>query len=236
MTDATPSENRSPFNTWYVWAGILLVVIVVAAIVVAVSTSGHDTKPSSGPTTSQPIADSDSVCGLPAGDQSIPTTAAPTTKWVLVGTVAAPDAPKTIGPGKLVDGLRTCFAHSPVGALYATANFYAQASSPSLAAAALHYFVVPGPGRDAAEAVDKASPPAGASGIQLVGFQVRQYQGNSAIVDVVVRNSNGALVSFVTSLSWVAGDWRIDVQNNGQPPVAPAQVNNLSGYLPWSGA
>ncbi|AOY74300.1 hypothetical protein ARZXY2_4801 (plasmid) [Arthrobacter sp. ZXY-2] len=51
---------------------------------------------------------------------------APKSKWELVGTMAVPTDPSTAGPGTVgKDGLRSCFAQSPTGALYATANIWA---------------------------------------------------------------------------------------------------------------
>ncbi|MDP9026951.1 MAG: hypothetical protein M3N46_05260 [Actinomycetota bacterium] len=238
MSEPTPAQPRSPFNGWYVWAAILLVVIVAAAVIVGISAASGGNKTSASPTKSpKPVAASDSVCGLQPGDQSIPTTAAPQTTWTLVGQVAAPDGPRAIGPGKITsDGLRTCFAQSPVGALYAAATFYALGSDAATAAAGYRYFLPAGAGRDAVLTTLSENPPKGGGGVQIAGFQVRKYERTSAVIDLAVRNSNAAFVSFVTQLVWQDGDWKVVVQDNGQPAVAPAQIDNLSGYLQWSGA
>ncbi len=67
-------------------------------------------------------------CSLSAGSQAVPVTA-PVSGWALVGSTAAPTARSTVGPQKSIDGLRVCFAHSPTGALFAAASFWAEATA-----------------------------------------------------------------------------------------------------------
>jgi hypothetical protein len=234
----TPETGKSPFSIWFWLAAALLVAVVVVGVIVAVSSANRppSSEPTGSSTPAPPTSDSDSICGLAAGDQSIPTTAPPETEWELVGKVAAPTSPE-VGPGDIDGtGLRTCFAHSPVGALFATANIYAQGADAALAVPSLEYFVLDGPGKAVAIATAREAGASGGGGIQVVGFKVVEYAEGEATIDVAFRNSSGGLASLPTVVRWDAGDWRLVVQDNGQAPIPPKQLTSLAGYIAWSGA
>lgn len=240
MTETAPSTPAAPasdggFNGKWIAAAVLLAVIVIAAIVVGifVTNGGDEDGDGAGPAP-DPTSESDSICGLEPGDQSIPTTNPPETEWGLVGTMAAPSSSNSAGPG-LTDGLRTCFAQSPEGALLATANMYAQGTDPELAIPTLEYFVAEGAGREAAIEQTESNPPTGGRGVQIVGFQILEYSEDEAYVDLLARNANGALVSLVNHMVWSEGDWKVIVQPNGQPATPPQQVDSPAGYVVWSG-
>ena len=55
------------------------------------------------------------------GDQTVPVTPPADTEWELVGRVVAPTAPEVYGPA-VTDPVRSCFARTPTGALYAAVN------------------------------------------------------------------------------------------------------------------
>ncbi|MDF1480342.1 hypothetical protein PYV02_14750 [Leifsonia sp. H3M29-4] len=221
---------------------MLLILVVAAGIGVAI-TAGAGGEPVSTATPGTPASSSsDSACDLPAGDQSVPTTEAPEAEWELVDRIAAPTA-AGIGPGVIADdGLRSCFAHSPLGALFAATNYYAQGSSPELALRNAEEHVAPGAGRDAVVAAIRSSAANGTIGgnpdvsVQFAGFQFLEYEPGRAVIDIAGRNSNGGVASFVTELVWVDGDWKLVVQDNGQPAVPSRQIPNLAGYVSWSGA
>lgn len=228
-----------------VWSTILIVVVVVAAIVLAVTSAGSGGDPNAAPSstgTVPPPDRSDSSCGLPAGDQSVPTTTAPESTWELVGRIAAP-IDEAYGPGVIEpDGLRSCYAHSPIGALYAVANLYVQGSMPDLAVRNIEEHVVPGVGQEVALEQIKVAVAEGSIGgpgdvsVQFAGFQFLSYGPESATIDIAARNSAGGMISFVTEVKWSDGDWKLVVQDNGQPAVPMRQLPSLVGYLPWSGA
>src|SRR3954454_1633445 len=113
-------------------AGLLL--LGLALLLVGTGGGNDDTSgppsakaPAAPPTRKDPNA---SICGLPAGNQQIPAVP-PQTRWELVGTIAAPTAPKTTGPGIQEGKRRLCFAHSPTGALFAAVNFVATSQAAS---------------------------------------------------------------------------------------------------------
>lgn len=224
-------------------AAVFIVGVIIAGIILVVTTSGKDAEKetqSARPNVAAPVVSSDSICGLEAGDQSVPTVEGPQTQWELVGRLAAPTATDTYGPGLIEDdGFRHCYAQSPVGALYAALNLYSLSSSgdKQLSARVSEELIAPGKGRDVLiREVETAKSADGDVSAQFAGFQFLKVSDREVIVDVALRASNGVIASFVTHMVWADGDWKMVVQDNGQPAVAMKTIPSLDGYIKWSGA
>ena len=242
MTDTT----TSPFKRrGFIAAAIVVGIIILAAIIVLISSlthSGQSSVAAPSPTESSATptpSGSASVCGLPGYETVSSLTTAPAVKWELVGTLAAPDDPNGAGPGTTTsDGFRSCYAHTAEGALFAAVNYGAMHTDSRLAPEVTEKALVPGPGRDAAMANQSATPaPEDNLRAQIVGFKVDAYNGDQATIDLVLQvSSSGALVSIPTVLQWSDGDWKGVTDDAGNSPLQPAQIENLGGYIPWSGA
>ena len=245
MNQSTESTTESnPFTKpGFIIAAALVVALLAAGIVIfllpkgqsdaqqAPPTPGTGNTPAVSPSAS---AAGSSVCGLPTSTETS-LGAAPETKWELVGTMAAPTDPQ-IGPGKTdARGIRSCFAHTPKGALYAAVNLWALGSDPSKERAIAEQLAAKGPGREAGMKAPQTQAPASAVKIQIAGFNV-SYTANQAVVDLAFKADNGALASVRTTLLWQDGDWKGVVADNGAPLEEPRQVRDLSGFIPWSGA
>lgn len=225
-----------------------VVVALIALLGVALTVTGpangnDDPAPRAAPTPSSPApsvqSGSGSGCKLeqPA-DQTIPVTAPANTTWELVGGVAAPTAPETVGPGQVDDGLRSCFARSPVGALYAAVNFVATTSRPDLRLRAVEELTASGEGRTRAIAALTAEgeQPASTPGAQIAGFAFRNYDEQGAVVDLAVRAGTGGQASLGVSLRWEDGDWKVILPPSGEAYDGIQPIPDLTGYVPWSGA
>ncbi|MDH6238559.1 hypothetical protein [Cryobacterium sp. CG_9.6] len=244
----TNTEQRSPFSRpGFIAAAIVVGVIVLAAIIVLVTSLTRDSdantaQPTSNPTSTSPSGDAadKSVCGLPGFDTENTLTNAPDTKWELVGTVAAPTDPKGAGPGTIDGGFRSCYAHTAEGALFASINLMAMGTDNRLAPELSKRFLVPGPGQDAALEREKSGENASDDQnfrAQLAGFKINSYSVDETTVDLVFQvSSSGALVSIPNVLQWSGGDWKGVTDAEGNNPLQPAQVENLGSYIPWSGA
>jgi hypothetical protein len=175
-----------------------------------------------------------SVCGLPAGSQQVPAVA-PETQWELVGTIAAPTEPKSIGPGIKEGKRRLCFAHSPAGALFAAVNFIAVAGRSPNDTALMRELTAEGAARD--ELLRQGSEPSDPSfRIQVAGFRMDAYAATETTVDLAFRTSErGALIHMTLPLRWQAGDWKAVIVT-AETPFVVERLQNLSGYVPWSGA
>lgn len=235
------TETRSPFRRrGFITAAIVVGVIVLAAIVVLVTSitrgggepvATPTSEPSSTPTTD---AADESVCGLPGFETENSLTSAPETDWELVGTVAAPDDPEGAGPGVTdSDGFRSCFAHTAEGALFAASNMLAMGSDARLQPLLADKLTVPGPGRDAAM---QATPSNTQIRYQIAGFQIRDYSKDEATIDLAVTVSSGQMASVPFLVQWSDGDWKAVLTDDGNPPLASAPLENLGGYTPWFGA
>lgn len=235
------NEDQNPMTKpKFIISAVVVALIVALGIILALLPKGGGTpaaEPStSGPTTAstQPsAAAAASVCGLPPGDQAKPATAPTDTKWELVGKIAAPTSPTQFGPGKTeANGLRSCFAHSPTGALYAGANVVILASS-GRNDLVLQYLTVDGPERDRMLSSSTAAGNSGSPSFQLAGFKLTDYSGDRAVIEYGFKVSNGTYGSLPVVLQWSSGDWKAVPPASGQPEGR--QLTNLSGFIPWEG-
>ena len=246
MSQSTESTTESnPFTKpKFIVSAALVVALIAAAIVIFLLPNGQgNAQPAPAPAESTSSATASpstsaaagqSVCGLPTSSESSLGTA-PATKWELVGTMAAPTDPK-IGPGKTDDqGIRSCFAHTPTGALYAAVNLWALGTDPSKEPTIAEKLAAKGPGRDAGMKAPPTSAPPSATKIQVAGFNV-SYTANQAVVDLAFKADTGALGSVRTTLLWQDGDWKGVVADDGTPLEEPRQISDLSGFILWSGA
>ena len=249
MSQSTESTTESnPFTKpGFIIAAALVVALIAAAVVIFLLPKGQDnaepapgTAVSANPATAGPSATAvagKSVCGLPSSTETA-LGAAPKSKWELVGKIAAPTDPKTFGPGVTdEDGFRSCFAKSPTGALYAATNILAMGSSgdPVLNRKATDQLLMPGPGRDIARA-DSSSKSTSNSTVQFRGFVIKSYSPSAANVDIAFQTDKGLLGHAVLPLQWADGDWKLAIADSGQLINEIAQLRDLSGFIPWSGA
>lgn len=249
MSQSTESTTESnPFTKpGFIIAAALVVALIAAAVVIFLLPKGQDnaqpapgTAVSANPATASPSATAvagKSFCGLPSSTETA-LGAAPKSKWELVGKIAAPTDPKTFGPGVTdEDGFRSCFAKSPTGALYAATNILAMGSSgdPVLNRKATDQLLMPGPGRDIARA-DSSSKSTSNSTVQFRGFVIKSYSPSAANVDIAFQTDKGLLGHAVLPLQWADGDWKLAIADSGQLINEIAQLRDLSGFIPWSGA
>ena len=151
--------DGSPFTRpgFLISAGVVLIIVVLAGFLIL---TGDDEPPSNTPSTGAPSNSAtsspqapdgdDDVCVVQADDDSVPV-AGPPAQWTLIGTVAAPSSDDA-GPAvtDAATGIRSCYAQTPTGALFAAANFLAAVSDPQLLETAVDQLAADGPGRDAA--------------------------------------------------------------------------------------
>jgi len=236
----TNNESKGPFAPrGFLAAAVVVGVIVLAAVVVLITSIGRGSssaisRPSSTPTIAAPIAKGGdkSICGLAGFETKDTLSNAPSVHWALVGTIAAPSA-SLAGPGKVTNGLRTCYAHTAEGALLMATNFIAMGSDATLGPRLVN-LVAPGPGRDAL--ASKPSTSTSSSEAQVAGYKIGAYSGSQSTVEIVLNYSDGSLVSIPLKLVWAQGDWKVVLTDSGDFPLAPAQIQDLGGYTPWSGA
>lgn len=240
---ADNKKNQSPFTRpGFIAAALVVAVIVIAGIVVGgLKGTGHRA-PASSPPPSSPAAASSSagspdasVCGLKGTTLSGSVTSAPPVdEWQYQGTTAYPVS-HTAGPGRTdTTGVRTCFQHSPAGAVFAAANAVAQGTDSGTAHAWLNYFVT-GPARDDFLSTSSGTSTAAGARVQITGFRLLSYDAAAATVDMAVRGSSAGQsvdLSMVYQLVWESGDWKLTVAD-ASTPIDVATLPALTGYILW---
>jgi hypothetical protein len=247
-TERTTESN--PFTKpGFILAAALVVALIAAALVIFLLPKGQDNThaapaPSPDSTFTTPTTSADaagkSICGLPSSTETALGTA-PKSKWELVGRMAVPTDPLAAGPGLTdSDGFRSCFAHSPTGALYSAMNIGAlgSAGSPPLEVKLADKLLVPGKGRDAAmnEAASSTASTGSATTIQVKGFSLKSYTASEANLDLAFETNKGVLVHTILSMRWMDGDWKVKPADDGVTFSGVSQLSDLSGFILWSGA
>lgn len=236
MSDLNSSNRKDPK---FLAAAILLGLVLIAGIVLIgvrlFSGGTNNGLPDTTATATNKPTGSSSACGVPDGSQTVPSSA-PEAEWSLAGKTAAPVS-EVFGPSKVLEGVHTCFAHNPTGALFAAINYYADTTDPAVRTKTLlaeRIF------SDANSGKADMGEDSGANALptyQVSGFRVDDAMPNRVSVAVVVRSTEGptagqqAAVTF--TMGWQSGDWRVIVPPNGQPPTTA--IASLSGYIAWSG-
>jgi len=222
----------------FVVSAIVVAIIVVLGVVLTVAGGRGDSTAATPAAQTPPAvapAPAPGGCDLPAGDQAVPDDTPRDTRWELVGKMIAPTAPKTYGPAVVDDGFRTCFAHSPMGALYATVNFWATGTAKP-AVEVLRKLAAPSSAREngiKASLGDDQPSLGQSSGLQVAGFSFASYDQSRAGVKLAFRLQNGRLVQLDTTMLWTRGDWRYEVPLDQRPPTSP--LNDLTAFIAWKG-
>lgn len=256
-------DNGDP-SPWarpgFIAAAVVIVVAVACGVYALTTTGGHrnsavptrthtattaTTNRTRGVMKAKTAAKSTDGCGVPPGPQAVPTVAPAGITWTLWRTVALPSSP-TAGPLVVKGNTARCFAHSPLGALIAAVQIDMRFHTAETAEwrTVVYEQMVPSRGREklAAEVealvksdpAQAAAPPAPGSIAQVAGFSFISYTPQTAVIDLVVTDSGRYAVGPVT-VSWVGGDWKLDVQPAGTV-TGPAQpISSTVGYVAWSG-
>ncbi|MET3952822.1 hypothetical protein [Arthrobacter sp. UYEF36] len=247
MSQSTESTTESnPFTKpGFIIAGALVVALIAAAVVIFLLPKGQNSAqpgPAASPgstTTAAPTKSADaagkSVCGLPSSTETA-LGAAPKSKWELLGTMAVPTDPPTVGPGRVgKDGLRSCFAQSPTGSLYATVNIWASSFN-GYAKQVYLDLSADSPSRDkAVQAIQTGKDVSSGTSpkVQIAGFIIHSYTPETAVVELAIKSADGGYGAFSTSLLWEDGDWKLDIPAAGGGAVR--QISDLSSFIPWAG-
>lgn len=190
-------------------------------------------------TTAEPVL-GESVCGLDATGGTTLTSAPENVEWEFLGGIAAPKSAEH-GPG-LVDeqtGVRSCYSHTPEGALLAATSMLAASGDTELLMETTRALVLEGPGKqrtidsleDRLDDGDTSSVP-----IEVAGFRLLSYSPERATVEVVLAadSSEGKIYQTTASdVVWEDGDWYFEIDADGSGGPIDGQIKDLSGYIPW---
>lgn len=167
---------------------------------------------------------------------SEPLLVAPEVTWHVFSGVPLPYS--EAGPRSVDGPVFAGYERSPTGALLAAAHLGTRSllTPGSGWLGVVEAQVLPGPGRDAfvavREEVDKLDPP-GTYG-QPAGFRFVAFTPDVAVLQEVSRFSlTGRLQVTTTTLRWVDGDWRLELQPDGSASPTAQSVQDLDGFVVW---
>ncbi|GAA2836539.1 hypothetical protein [Kribbella solani] len=196
---------------------------------------------SSRPTPPPPPNNSTGGCNNPKPDQAIPRLLAPpAVSWTFEGDILIP-LQAAGGPATTSStGVRSCFAHSPTGAVLAAMVMLGQVSNQQIGIEVLETRTMPGPGRAKAIAglkQEMATPQAQVN-VQFAGFKVLDYTPGRALIQIAAELENKGIGALPITMVWSHGDWRVQLQEDGSfnGQVSPDILSGLNGYVRFSGA
>jgi hypothetical protein len=193
--------------------------------------------------TPPPANNSVGGCHVAKPPQAIPRYYAPTAvTWQFDGTMLIP-LQVAGGPAKTAaNGVKSCFAHSPTGAVLAAMVLLGQVQNRSIALDVLKERVVPGPGQVKAIAEGRAelATPPDTTDVQFAGFKVVAYpkDGSQAIIQIAAQLGDQGVGALLVTMQWFKGDWRALLQDDGtfNGTVEPDILSTLNGYVRFSGS
>ena len=244
MTDHIAADDNS---TWWRTPRFLISAVLVSLLIVlgialwlwpdAESPSQAAPAPA---TTADPISGEESVCGLDATGGTTLTKAPEDVEWSALGAIYAPSSEEH-GPGTVDSdtGVRSCFSHTPEGALLASTNMLVSGSDPQVLLDTIRARVMDGPGKDISignvqqrvAANDTTSVP-----VEVAGFRLLSYTEDKATVEVVLAADDGTEKVYsttATDMVWHEGDWHFALQDDGSGGPVSGRVSDLSGYIAW---
>jgi hypothetical protein len=243
-----PLNRQRLGRAWTTTAVVIVALIVLAAAVVVFATRDPDKRPpaaappssrSAGPSSAGPSSAGTPGSPPPALDQTVPVSAPKGITWVLFQGVALPSS-RAAGPTRVAGPVYAGYAHTPVGALIASAQIGARhlIAPGNDWRQVVAQQIVPTVGREAfitARAAVTTTDVAPGTYGQLAGFRFVTYSPDTAVIQFVTRFRNGNLQVSTTTVRWVNGDWKQVLQLDGSESPTVQHVSSLAGFVPWGG-
>lgn len=225
------------------WTGIaaigVLVVVVVCVLVIFIAGVGGNSSTTGTPATGPAAPTAAPGAPLPT---TVPTSAPQGANWSIYETVALPSL-SGVGPAHVDGAIATGYAHTPLGALLASANeSYRYLLAPDTQwRAAADAMLAKTPGYDAWLAVRASHPYGPDTGssddrlTQIAGFQFVSYTPSDAVIQIVTRGKSGNYQVGAAHVTWDGNDWRVVTAPDGSQVSNVQQVDSLSGFVEWRG-
>jgi hypothetical protein len=258
------NDEKSPYGAGFIAACIVVAAVLICGIVI-IFAGGKDSpnasaaaqqspattaaRPTDAPPPARASSDAGaaqtnssgderpaSSCDLPAGDQTVPSTAPKADGWDVSRRVVVPRS-ATYGPGKTdSDGFRHCFAHSPTGAVFAAYSAIAAIADQSKLVPTVKKLMVPGTSTDSLlRQVSTTEPSSDTSTVQVVGYRVIDA-GEDRLTVMLAMPVESVYMSANLTLVWHRGDWRLQPPPPGEAVGAPfSQDRVLGDFEKWSG-
>lgn len=201
---------------------------------VSSSTQAGQGQAQSGTAEDAGLPESDSVCGLVAVDDAVPTQALPSALVEVGDRIQVPRI-DGYGPG-VTEGVSHCFAHTPSGAILASANFVTWFSSKERLDEVVPTLMATGPNRDRLESEIKSQwHGETGSAVMIRGFKYEDRGPDNAMVVLAVSPvaSPDKMVGFPVVLVWQDGDWKVEAPSTDSWGERIIDSLPLEGFVEW---
>lgn len=227
-------------RTSLILAAVFVVAIVIAGLVVGVVVGLR------GPSTAHPYASTttgpsgsasdtgrtaEGACGEVPYLSTNDLNSAPTTTWAPWSATSIATS-SAAGPSKDVGGVRTCYARTPTGALFAAFNFAQYCSDSTVLPLAMQAVLASGAGKSVAVQQASTAEACQPSGQYVEGFKLVSYDGSAATLYLAL-NAPAGLAEYGVQLVWEQGDWKVVTDSQGNSPIATNQLSSITGFIPW---
>lgn len=248
----TEQHQNSPYTRGFAAAAIVIGAVLLCGTLLLFTGPDGNNSPSAGttPGTNSPTSSNSvlppaaaasppatsTTCGLPAGDQSIPTQPPSADTWEVTRRAVVPRS-TTYGPARTDnDGFRRCFAHSPTGALYAAYNAIAALNDQHQTIPTTKKLMLPGPNTTALlQKLTTEKPSEEGEAAQVAGFRFLDATQDRATV-VLALPVEDQYMSATLTLVWHHDDWRVIPPQPGDQLGAPfSQHRDLDDFVTWKG-
>lgn len=245
------TEEQAKRAPWVLLAFVGLLVLVavgVWALRVFWFEPSQTAEPAPQPTSSQEAPAETTAppenngCVLNTTDQDITSTPPDAIRWVVDRWAVLPEV-EGAGPCIDQDGYRVGFAPTQIGAVLAMYHYFVHgipASPDEGTRGLLEYGLIDGPLKesilqqvtDVENGVEVRIPDSDYRGVELSGYRISSFEGQTAVVDLLLRNETSA-GSVTAKLVWQDDDWRIDPATADGWGTTRSNVRPQE-FVPWS--
>jgi len=230
-------------NGWWYVSAALMIVVVLGLIAILVLPGGSEDDGTAAPEpTEQPPAPlsspaspqseststgtgwNDLGCNGTKGNGEEPFTA-PEATWEPVGTMVAPVS-ETYGPKRVDGAIRSCYQHSPTGAIFAGFNLMIaiHSASDGERSGVIDSAMTAGAFKNETMGAELGDP-----GWRLVAYDIEACNAERCNVAFIIE-AGASLGRLYLPMVWSQGDWRIDgTRDGGGGPVESIPA----GYVSW---
>jgi hypothetical protein len=249
MAETEESENIWWAAPRFLMSAVAVLLLIIVGIILFIWMGNDDQSEAAPPVQTQSasptpsasaVASDESVCGLDASGGTTLTAAPDDVEWEFIGGIAAPISAEH-GPGVIDEqtGIRSCYSHTPEGALLALSNLLAASGDPELLLKTTQAVALEGPGKDIdmqrlqrrVDSGDTTTPP-----VKLEAFRLLSYSDDRATVEVVASGDSGSELVYITTstvMEWHKGDWYVKYNDDGSSGPVEGPISDLSGYALW---
>ncbi|MFJ8017572.1 hypothetical protein [Streptomyces sp. NPDC096339] len=255
-SQGSSGEWEKPFwqqRGWLISAAFLIAMVLIGGYVALTGsdTDDNSASPKSPAKTSAPantpssLPSSGTAEGRPAGcstndaDQAVPKQSPADLKWKQSDTDLLPVS-ESAGPRKYDGPLWSCYAHTPLGAVFAVHGISTHFAGPRWREVADQQ-MARGAGRDefvkrrGALPADEAKKGAPGSSGTYAGFSILSYSPTQATVMLLMQLPEKGYVSGTASVVWEDGDWKLRPTLTGSLLEGVAAVDGTNGFVIWGG-